>query len=202
MNVIVCETCGLIQRLENVPPRHLAKCARCDGVLVRSRPNSRARTAALSLAALCLYLPANIYPILIMEYMGRATQNTVWGGVRALYRDGMWTVATIVFAASIVIPLLKLTGLFLLVLIRDSRWQKQRNWIYKIICQIGPWAMLDVFLLSVIVALIRFGRFATVTPGPGIFAFASVVVLTMLASASFDSRLIWKEETDERASTH
>ena len=194
MNVITCETCGLVQRLVNVPPSHLAECARCDGILQRPHPNSRARTAALALAALCLYVPANIYPIMIMEYMGRHTQNTVLGSVRALYRDGMWAVATLVFAASVLIPLLKLLGLFFLVSNRGQRWRKARTWVHKTIYKIGPWAMLDVFLLAVMVALIRFGKFATVIPGPGIFVFASVVVLTILASSSYDPHLIWKEE--------
>jgi paraquat-inducible protein A len=194
MNVIACETCGLVQQVENVPPRHRAQCARCDSTLQRHHPDSRARTAALALAALCLYVPANIYPIMVMQYMGRHTENTVWGGVRALYQDRMWYVAAIVFAASILIPLLKLAGLFFLVTNRGQRWQKTRTWIYKAICRLGPWAMLDVFLLSVLVALIRFGQFATVIPGPGVIAFASVVVLTILASSSFDPRLIWQEE--------
>jgi paraquat-inducible protein A len=112
----------------------------------------------------------------------------------------MWYVAVIVFAASILVPLLKLAGLFFLVLKRGTTGQKFRLGVYQMICRIGPWAMLDVFLLSVLVALIRFGRFATVIPGPGILAFTSVVVLTLLASASFDPRAIWKEEffvTDE-----
>ena len=194
MNVIACETCGLVQQLENVPPRHRAQCARCDSVLQTHRPNSRARTEALTLAALCLYVPANVYPIIVMEYMGRHTENTVWGGVKALYQDHMWYVAAIVFAASILIPLLKLMGLFFLVTNHSRRWQKTRTCVYKIICRIGSWAMLDVFLLSVLVALIRFGRFATVIPGPGIIAFASVVILTIFASSSFDPRLIWQEE--------
>lgn len=194
MNVIACETCGLVQQLENVPQQHRARCARCDSVLERHRPDSRVRTAALALAALCLYVPANIYPIMVMEYMGRHTENTVWGGVKALYKDHMWYVAAIVFVASILVPLLKLAGLFFLVVNRGQRWQKTRTWIYKAICQIGPWAMLDVFLLAVLVALIRFGRFATVIPGPGIIAFASVVVLTILASSSFDPHVIWKGE--------
>jgi paraquat-inducible protein A len=194
MNVIACQTCGLVQQFENVPPRHRAQCARCDSTLQLHHPNIRARTAALAFAALFLYVPANIYPIMVMEYMGRHTENTVWGGVRALYQDRMWCVAAIVFAASILIPLLKLAGLFFLVTNRGQRWQKTRTFIYKAICQLGPWAMLDVFLLSVLVALIRFGRFATVIPGPGIIAFASVVVLTILASSSFNPRLIWQEE--------
>jgi paraquat-inducible protein A len=196
MNVIACETCGLVQQFENVPLRHRAQCARCDSVLQTHRPNSRARTQALTLAALCLYVPANVYPIIVMEYMGRHTENTVWGGVKALYQAHMWYIAVIVFAASILIPLLKLMGLLFLVANRSRRWQKPRTYVYKIICRIGPWAMLDVFLLSVLVALIRFGRFATVIPGPGIIAFASVVILTIFASSSFDPRLIWQEEID------
>jgi paraquat-inducible protein A len=195
MNEVVgCKTCGLAQRLDNLPSGYQAECSRCGEILFRDHPSSRRRTAAFALAALFLYVPANIYPIMIMEYMGRHTENTVWGGVQALYQDHMWYVAAIIFAASILVPLLKLAGLFFLVLTRSSRWQKTRAWVYKIISQIGPWAMLDVFLLSILVALIRFGRFATVIPGPGIFAFASVVVLTLLASSSFDSRLIWKED--------
>jgi paraquat-inducible protein A len=96
--------------------------------------------------------------------------------------------------ASILVPLLKLMGLFFLVVIRGARWQSQRTWIYKTICQLGPWAMLDVFLLAILVALLRFGRFATVEAGPGVYAFASVVALTLLASACFDPRLIWQTE--------
>lgn len=194
MNAIACETCGLVQQLADVPPRHVARCARCEGILRRHRPNSRERTAALALAALCLYVPANIYPILIMDYMGLHTQNTVLGSVRALYQDGMRAVAVLVFSASILVPLLKLLGLFFLVANSGQRWQKARTWVHRTICLIGPWAMLDVFLLALMVALIRFGKFATVIPGPGIFTFASVVVLTILASSSYDPRLIWREE--------
>jgi paraquat-inducible protein A len=92
---------------------------------------------------------------------------------------------------------LKLLGLFFLVTNRGPRWQKLRTRVHRIIYKIGPWAMLDVFLLAVMVALIRFGKFATVVPGPGIFVFASVVFLTILASSSYDPRLIWKEENFE-----
>jgi paraquat-inducible protein A len=106
----------------------------------------------------------------------------------------------IVFAASMLIPLLKLIGLFFLVSNRGARWQKFRTQIYKTIEKIGPWAMLDVFLLAIMVGVIRFGRFATVIPGPGIVAFTAVVVFTLLASSSFEPQLIWKGEDLERDS--
>jgi paraquat-inducible protein A len=192
--LMACETCGLVQQVEDVQAGQRAVCARCAGVLCKHHADSRTRTAALALAALLLYLPANIYPIMTMEYMGRHTENTVWGGIKALYQDRMWYVAIIVFAASILIPLLKLIGLFFLVVSRSRRLQRLRLWVYKLVGWVGPWAMLDVFLLSVLVALIRFGRFATVIPGPGIYAFSSVVVLTLLAAQSFDPRLIWEEK--------
>lgn len=196
--LISCRTCGQVQRLTRLPHRYRAECVRCGEILLRDRPFSRARVAAFSLSALFLYAPANIYPVMTMHYLGRETQNTVWGGVRALYQDHMVFVAAIVFCASIVIPLLKLIGLLLLVVMRSNRMQRGRKNIYKIIERIGPWAMLDVFLLAIMVALIRFGKFATVIPGPGIVAFTGVVVFTMLASASFEPRTIWKEEPFER----
>ena len=195
--LLSCNTCGLIQQLEWLPRGRKVVCARCGETLLNARPFSRARTAAFSLAALFLYMPANIYPVMMMHYSGRETENTVWGGVRALWQDGMWPVATIVFMASILVPLLKLIGLFLLVSTRGPRWQKPRTRIFKFIEKIGPWAMLDVFLLAIMVAAIRFGRFATVIPGPGIVAFTAVVVLTLLASGSFEPRLIWKRENVE-----
>jgi paraquat-inducible protein A len=196
VNLIACEICGQVQQFENVPPRHRLNCIRCDSVIQRELANSRAYTTALTLAALFLYIPANMYPIMVMEYLGRQTENTVWDGVKALYQDRMWYVAVIVFLASILIPLLKLLGLFFLVICRGEHCRRTRTWVYKAICRIGPWAMLDVYLLAILVAWIRFGRLATVIPGPGIVAFTSVVMLTLLASASFDPRLIWRRENE------
>jgi paraquat-inducible protein A len=196
-SLISCKTCGLIQRLNHLPQGHKVECARCGELIFRDPRLSRALTASLSLAALFLYVPANIYPVMAMHYLGRETENTVWGGVQALWRDHMWGVAIIVFTASILVPLLKLIALFFLVAVRGSRWQKLRTQIYKTIERIGPWAMLDVFLLAIMVAVIKFGRFATVVPGPGIVAFTAVVVLTLLASACFEPQIIWKNANHE-----
>jgi paraquat-inducible protein A len=195
--LISCKTCGQVQRFSAPPNGFRVECGRCGDVLMRKRSYPRASTAAFALAALFLYVPANIYPVMVMQYLGRETENTVWAGVRALYHDGLWGVATIVFCASILVPLLKLLGLIFLVSVRGSRWQKGRTRIHKLIKIIGPWAMLDVFLLAIMVALIRFGSFATVIPGPGIFAFTAVVVLTLIASANFDPHLIWENTLRE-----
>lgn len=198
--VTACRTCGLLQRVEELRPGAAAECCRCGSLLGLRRVDSLRRTAAFSLAALILYVPANIYPILRMDYYGAYSESTVWDGCVRLFQDGQWVVATIVFLASIIIPLFKLLGLFFLVATTragSARRRRERTWTCRIIEAIGPWAMLDVFLLSVLVALVRLERLATVLPGPGLLAFTAVVVLTILASASFDPALIWEEDVQE-----
>jgi len=194
--IVSCNICGVAQIMEELRPGAVAQCCRCGSTLAKARVNSLSRTAAFSLAALIFYVPANIYPILRMEYYGAYTENTVWDGCVRLFQDGQWLVAIIVFLASILIPLFKLLGLFFLVTttnLKSTRRQQERTWVFQIIEVIGPWAMLDVFLLSVLVALVRLRQLATVMPGPGLLAFTAVVMLTILASASFDPRLIWQK---------
>jgi paraquat-inducible protein A len=192
--VIVCRCCDFAIQSRPVEPGTRVHCPRCGSKVSERKINSLHRTAALSLAALVLYVPANIYPILRMEFYGAYSESTVWDGCVRLFEDGMWFIALIVFAASILIPLLKLLGLFFLVTTAKSgRWRRERTRIYKIIDFVGPWAMLDVFLLAILVAVVKLEQLATILPGPGIIAFASVVILTILASQSFDPRLIWDD---------
>ena len=196
---VVCRICGLLQRLEELRPGTEAVCCRCGSILRERKVDSLRRTAAFSLAALIFYVPANLYPILRMEFYGAYSESTIWDGCVKLFQDGQWVVAVIVFLASILIPLFKLIGLFFLVVttrLASARRLQERTRIYKFIDVIGPWAMLDVFLLSVLVALVKLEQLATVLPGPGILAFTAVVVFTILASASLDPNLIW-EETDK-----
>ena len=193
---IACGTCGRVHRVGELRPGTAAECHRCGSILDKRKVDSLGRTAAFSLAALIFYVPANIYPILRMEYYGAYSESTVLDGCEKLFRDGQWVVAVIVFLASIMIPLFKLLGLFYLVVtarFASTRRRRERTWIFRIIDVIGPWAMLDVFLLAVLVALVKLERIATVMPGPGLLAFTTVVVLTILASASFDPKLIWEE---------
>jgi paraquat-inducible protein A len=191
---ILCGTCELPLDTNGLEAGTKAVCPRCQSKVSERKINSLQRTLALSLAALLLYVPANIYPILRMEFYGAYSESTVWDGCVRLFEDGMWFVAVIVFLASILIPLLKLLGLFFLVLTaRSGRWRRERTRIYQWIDVIGPWAMLDVFLLAVLVAVVKLEQLATILPGPGIVAFAAVVILTILASQSFDPRLIWED---------
>jgi paraquat-inducible protein A len=195
-SVVSCDTCGLVQTVPPLPAGTVAECLRC-GSFIGARGSTRSLevTAALSLAALILYVPANVYPITRMYMYGGYSESTVWDGVVMLMRSDQWLVAVIVFLASMVIPLMKLAGLFALVVTTGTRWGRRlraRTQLYKFIDAIGPWAMLDVFLLAVLVALVKLSIWAKILLGPGLLAFTAVVVLTMLASAAFDPKLIWK----------
>ncbi len=193
---MACETCGMVQRVEALPKGAAAECFRCGAFLgVRRTSASLHVTAALSLAALVLYVPANVYPIMKMYLHGAYSESTVWDGIKILMDHHEWAVAIIVFMASMVIPLVKLAGLFSLVVTSRMGWGRRlrgRTHLYKFIDAIGPWAMLDVFLLAVLVALVKLQGWAEILPGTGLLAFTAMVVLTMLASAAFDPKLIWQ----------
>ena len=198
--IIACKTCGQAHRMEPVPAGMRAMCARCGSAIERRTAGSLQLTAAFTLSALLLYLPANLFPILHLDLYGATQDSTVWRGCVRFWQAGDYVIAVIVFLASIFIPLLKLLGLLFLATTarwRWKRWKLPRTWVYRIIESIGRWAMLDVFVLAILVSVVKLRSLATIIPGKGALAFALVVVFTLLASASFDPQLIWRRE--ERA---
>jgi paraquat-inducible protein A len=201
-DVLCCPTCGLTLQVEPPSRGQRAECPRCGSTVSEGPHGSLQVTAALAVAALILYVPANIYPILRMHFYGAYSESTVWDGVVSLAQSRQYFVALIVFMASIAVPIIKLAGLLYLVIsarFNVGRRLRSRTRIYRFIDVVGPWAMLDVFLLAILVALVKLRQIATILPGPGLVAFTAVVVLTMLASASFDPRTIWNPPGERRA---
>ncbi len=186
---IGCDTCGLVSR--SLPGM---RCSRCGFRLRDRRPASIQRTWALALAAIVLYIPANTYPVLTVVRLGAGQPSTILGGVRELLDVGMWPLAALVFFASVAVPVLKLIGLGILLISTHmgSSWAlNDRTVLYRVVEAVGRWSMIDIFMESILVALVQFGQLASVYPGPGAIAFAAVVILTMLAARSFDPRLMW-----------
>ncbi|HEY0205776.1 MAG TPA: paraquat-inducible protein A, partial [Acetobacteraceae bacterium] len=178
--LIGCDICGRVSR---APPG--APCRRCNSELEIRKPNSLVRSWAFLLSAAVLYVPANLFPILTLIRFGSGHPSTILGGVRELIEYRMWPLALLVFAASIMVPVLKLVGLATLLLSTQRRagWRlRDRTRLYRIVDAIGRWSMIDVFMLSVLVGLVRMQLLASVTPGVGAICFAGVVILTMLAS--------------------
>ena len=187
----------LVCALESALPPHGAaalRCARCGARLRVRKPEGMARSAALLLAAAILYVPANLLPLLHIHLLGSDEADTILTGIRELFLSGMWEVGAVVFFASILVPVLKITGLSLLLLSvrRGSQSDPMRRTrAYRLIEAIGRWSMIDVFVVSLMTVLVAFGSIAHIEPGAGASCFGAVVVLTMLAARSFEVRSIW-----------
>jgi paraquat-inducible protein A len=196
-----CHDCTLLCRLPE-HGAHGALCPRCGAPLHARKPRSLERTWAFLIAASLCYLPANLLPIMKVTSLGRAQADTIMSGVVYLLLHGMWPLAVVVFTASVFVPLLKLAILFgLLVSVqRGSRWRPvDRTRLYRITEAIGRWSMVDIFVVTILVALVRLGNLATVEAQTGAVFFGAVVVLTMLAAESFDPRLIWDRSEESNA---
>jgi len=190
LGLVSCHACGLVVE-HPVPDAH---CPRCDSPLHTRKPDSLSRAWAYLVAAFILYIPANLLPVLHSSKLFEEWSDTIMSGVVSLWNDGSYDLAIIVFTASVVVPLLKMGALALL-LIQVQRGSaylpRERTRLYRVLEFIGHWSMLDVFAVALLIALVHFGSLASAKPGAGIVAFGAVVVLTMLATMSFDPRLIW-----------
>ena len=187
---IACMACDLIVSASSAH----ASCPRCQASLHRRKPDAFRRTGALLIAGYLLYIPANLLPVTTLDGVGGVERHTIMSGVFELIDNNLWPLALIVFVASIVLPLLKLlslTWMLLAIRLRTAYLIGTRTRLYRTIDAIGRWSNIDVFMGSVLVALLQFGALTTVRAQPGLVAFAAVVVLTMVATETFDSRLMW-----------
>lgn len=203
--LLACAACALVSR---APPAAASAsgvaCPRCGADVHIRKPDSIRRTWAFLVAACVLYIPANMLPIMDTSSLFDAQRDTIMSGVVYLWKTGSWGTALIVFIASIVTPLTKLVALAFLTLSvqRRSTWQPLlRTRIYRAVTLVGRWSMLDIFVVTVLVALVQLQSIAVITAGPGAVAFGAVVVLTMFAAFSFDPRLIW-DPVDGPGDTH
>jgi paraquat-inducible protein A len=196
LNLTGCRHCGTVWT--QVTPGEA--CARCRVPLRARKPDSLQRTWAFLLTACLLYLPANLMPVMVTRTLFGTQNDTILSGVIFFWISGAYGLAAIIFIASFLVPLFKLTALFLLVLMAQKRshWRRvERTRLYHIIELIGRWSMLDVFVVALLAGLMRIQGFAEITAGTGIAAFGGVVVLTMLASLSFDPKLTWDSQPHE-----
>jgi paraquat-inducible protein A len=185
-----------------VAPESLHRCPRCRAALHLREPNSLQRTLALVVTASLLYIPANVLPIMTTEQLGRAMDSTIIGGVVVLIHHGDYPIAAVIFIASVLVPLSKLFALSWLcwsVSRRQPTSHHERSRLYRAAELVGKWSMTDVFVVSILVALINLGGLLVITPGAAALAFGGVVIVTMLAAHAFDPRLIWDQlgESDD-----
>lgn len=187
---VSCHTCGLVC----LPHHHDDHCPRCGSTLHARKPGAVTRAWALLVAAAILYIPANYYPVLAFIQLGSGQPSTILGGVVELMDSGLYPLAALVFFASVAVPLMKVVGLAVLLVSTHYGWTgrlRDRTRLYFVVNAIGRWSMIDIFMETILVALVRFGAVVSIEPGYGAIAFCAVVILTMLAAEGFDPRLMW-----------
>jgi len=193
-HAIGCEACGLVS-----VPGEDGKCPRCGSALHARKPDSLNRTWAFIVASAILYIPANVYPVLTVIQMGAGQPSTILGGVEELLAAHMYPLAILVFFASVLVPMFKLIGLAIMMmaimLVTTEAGAgvllRERTALYYIVAWIGRWSMVDIFMESLLGALVKFGGVVTIAPGIGAVAFCGVVILTIFAAEGFDPRLMW-----------
>ncbi|MBK7405575.1 MAG: paraquat-inducible protein A [Phycisphaerales bacterium] len=193
MPLRACHACGLVHRVGEVPRKHRALCSRCGSTIRRGpRPRSAARAGACALAALLLYPLAMGLPVMTLTRMGHTQEATIWSGMVALMAEGQTLVGLVVLFCSVLAPLAKLAAIFALSAGELILPRRHRAATFRVVEFLGRWGMLDVVLIALLVASVKLGDLVQVHPGPGIQAFAAVVVLSLLASALFDPHSIWE----------
>lgn len=192
LGLLSCHDCHLL--VEMPPAQAHGRCPRCGAVLHQRKPNSLNRTWALVCAAIILYIPANVLPITITSALGTRQADTILSGVIYFMKSGSWEIAAVIFIASVFVPFAKLVILICILLsvhFRSAWRPRDRTVLYRLTEMVGRWSMVDIYVVTILVALVKLGVVATIEAGPAAVYFAAVVVITMFAAESFDPRLIW-----------
>ncbi|AKM88239.1 MULTISPECIES: paraquat-inducible protein A [Enterobacterales] len=198
LGVIGCHICRLVCQDKLDETKHV-HCPRCGASLHRRRPDSIVRAWALLIAGLIFYIPANVLPVMYTSLLGSGSGSTIMNGAIEFWKSGSYGIALVIFIASVAVPCTKFLVLTLLLITsqRRSNWaRRERARLYRLVEVIGYWSMLDVLVVAVVAALVKFQGLSDIEPRVGIFFFGVVVILTMLSAMTFDPRLIWDDKPE------
>ncbi len=200
-DLVGCQTCGMAQQGHAVAAHCQAACVRCHDPLITDPNGSLRRCVLLLVLAMLMLWPANTVPIMRIAHLGPPEPATVWGGIKVLYFGGSPALAVLVFAASICVPVLKVAGLATLVLCRSPRnphTARRLAKIHRAIATAGRWSMVDMFVITLLIGLVRLGGLASVDPKPGAVAFLAVVLLSIVAAEALNAKIFWNHTDTQR----
>jgi paraquat-inducible protein A len=192
-HTIACHECDLINSVPDIPEGSTANCIRCGCVLYSKKKDSIDRTLAFTIAGLILFALSNAYPILGMKSEGILLETTLIEGVTELYAGGMWALALLVFLTCLFVPILQLSGLLYIILpIKMNRLAWKTPIFFRYLRKLQPWAMMEVFMLGILVSIVKLAKMAEIIPGLSLFAFAVLIFVLAGAISSLDPHLIWE----------
>jgi len=190
--LIACHECDLIHRVQPLPDGGAARCVRCDALLYYQKKDSLDRTLSLTIAGLVLFIVANTFPFLAMKSGGLVRETTLITGVKGLYLQGMEALALLVFLTTILVPLVQIAGmLYVLVPLKVSRVPRNLALVFRFIRSLQPWAMMEVFMIGILVSMVKLGKMAKIVPGLALFSFVVMIFVLAGSAASLDPRVVW-----------
>lgn len=194
--LIACHDCDLLHRLGSVPQKGSVKCSRCGAVLIKHDRNTMEHTLALACAGLILFVLANVFPLLSLEFEGQVIESALFTGVQDLYFQDSWLLAGLVLLTTIIVPLTELvTSLYILLPLKYGRvsWQSAR--LFRLLHILYPWSMMEVFMLGILVSMVKLGHIATIIPGIALWSFGALIFVLAAINATMDPEAIWTKIT-------
>ncbi|MEJ2221891.1 MAG: paraquat-inducible protein A [Desulfobacterales bacterium] len=190
--LIACHECDLLHQRQPLPRGGTAICVRCGAKLYSRKQNSLDRVLALTIAGLLLFCIANAYPLLTFRLEAQSQETTLFSGVTALYDQGMWIVAGVVFLTSILVPLLQLTGMLYVILpLKFNLRPWGLSFLFRVVHRVKPWGMMEVFMLGILVSFVKLAKMATLIPGIALYAFLVLIFVLAASAASLDPHIVW-----------
>jgi paraquat-inducible protein A len=190
--LVACHECDLLHQVQPLPEGGVAKCTRCGAVLHRHKKNSVDRTLSFAMAGLVLIVLANTFPFLALKSEGLVQETTLITGVKELYEQDMRSLAVLVFLTSILVPFIYIVGiLYVVIPLKQNRLPWRLPLIFRFLRHIGPWGMLEVFMLGILVSMVKLAKMASIVPGVSLYAFVALIFVLAATTASLDSHLVW-----------
>ena len=191
-SLIACHECDLLHQVQPLPDGGAARCVRCDALLYYQKKDSLDRTLSLTIAGLVLFIVANTFPFLAMKSGGLVRETTLITGVKGLYLQEMEALALLVFLTTILVPLVQIAGmLYVLVPLKVSRVPRNLALVFRFLRSLQPWAMMEVFMIGILVSMVKLGKMAKIVPGLALFSFVVMIFVLAGSAASLDPRIVW-----------
>jgi len=190
--LVACPDCDLLHKLTPHEPATLL-CSRCGAVLHRHKPDSVARSLALTLTALILFVLSNSFPFLAIKSGGLVQETTLLTGIRELWKQELQGLSCLVLFTCVLVPLVQMIGL--LYILAPLQWGRRPALhaarVFRLVQEVAPWGMMEVFMIGILVALVKLGHMATIVPGVSVFSFGVLIFVMAGAYSSLDAPLLW-----------
>jgi len=192
--IISCHDCGKLVDARDLPQDATLACPRCNADIHFRKVHSISRTWALLITSAILFIPANLLPIMRVDFLGSVDYSTIMDGIIYFFHEKEYGIGLIIFIASVLVPLFKIIGMVIILLSIHFKWKswlRHKAAMFRFIEFIGRWSMLDIFVIALMSTLVNFATFTSTQAAPAATFFTIVVLCTMFAALTFDPRLLW-----------